>query len=64
MNEYQEKIRSLGFSLQRGSSRRKPVIDERDGSIGGHHVEHWDGSQDAVVRPKTLRVKARLEEER
>lgn len=60
MNEYQEKIRTIGVSTRRGSSRRKNVIDERDGSVGGYHVEHWDDRQDAVVQPKTLRVKAKL----
>lgn len=48
-NEFQRKIRSLGFPRKFGQSEKRPVVDERDGSIGGHHVVHWDGSQDAHV---------------
>lgn len=62
--EYKRKIRSLGFSTRRGSSKRKPVVDERDGSQAGYHVEHWDDRQEAVVTPKTIKLKARYEEER
>jgi len=63
MTDYQDKLRSIGVSLRRGSSERKPVIDERDGSQAGYHVEHWDDRQDAVAQPKPIRVRARIVEE-
>ena len=63
MTQYQDKLRSIGVSLRRGSSERKPVIDERDGSQAGYHVEHWDDRQDAVAQPKPIRVRARIVEE-
>lgn len=52
--------KEFGVSRRRGTSERRPVIDERDGSVGGYHVLHWDDRQDAVVQPKTIRVKAKL----
>ena len=61
MNEFQEKVRTIGVSRRRGSTERKPVIDERDGTVGGYHVEHWDDSQDAVVAAKPIRYPARRE---
>ena len=65
MTEFAEKAKTIGVSLRRGTSAKKPVQNEIDGSIGGYHVEHWDDSQDAVVQPKTIQVKAKatLEEE-
>lgn len=57
---YRDKLESLGFATKRGQSERKRVVDERDGSTAGVHVEHWDGSQDAQARPKPIRVKATL----
>lgn len=56
--------KNVGFLRRRGTSEREPVIDERDGSVGGYHVKHWDGRQDAVVQPKTIRVKVKVEEAR
>jgi hypothetical protein len=58
--KWQEK--GVGVLTRVGTTERKPVIDDRDGTVGGHHIEHWDGSQDAVVQPKTIHVK--LKEER
>lgn len=60
---FKEKVQSLSFPRKMGQSEHKPVIDERDGTVGGKQVEHWDGSQDAVVRPKTLGVKTRVNKE-
>jgi hypothetical protein len=53
-NEFIEKAKSIGVSLKRGTSRKKPVVDERDGSQAGYEVEHWDDRQDAVVQAKTI----------
>lgn len=52
MTEWQEK--AVGFLSKRGASVKKDVVDERDGSSAGYEVEHWDGRQDAVAKPKTV----------
>jgi len=62
-NKWKEK--NVGVSLRRGTSVRKVVVNENDGSQAGYHVEHWDDHQDAVATPKTVavKVKADLKEE-
>lgn len=50
---------SFGVMSRRGSSDRRPVTDERDGSIAGHQTEHWDGRVDATARMKPTRLKVR-----
>jgi len=59
---WQEK--NVGVSLRKGTTNKKPVLDDRDGSIGGYEVEHWDDHQDAVVLAKTVRVSLKAEEQR
>ncbi len=59
--EYQEKIRSIAAPRKTGQSERKPVTDERDGSVAGHHIVHWDGRQDAVAHPKSIVVTTKEE---
>ena len=51
---FAEKLRSLSFPRKLGASERQPVIDERDGTVGGYHDVRWDGSQDAHVLLKPL----------
>lgn len=53
-NEFIEKAKTVGVSLKRGTSRKKRVTDDRDGSQAGFEVEHWDDTQDAVVQAKTI----------
>jgi hypothetical protein len=60
MSDYADKLKSLSFGTKRGQSERRVITDERDGSVAGVQTEHWDGSQDAAARPKTIRVKAQL----
>ena len=62
MSEYGDKLKTLSFGTKVGSkpSEKRRVIDDRDGSVAGVETEHWDGSQDADARPKTIRVKAQL----
>lgn len=62
MNEYQQKLRSLGFPRKMGASEKRPVINEIDGSDGGHEVVHWDGSQDAHVKLTTFTGSAKPQE--
>lgn len=56
MTEFAEKAKTIGVSLRRGQSQRKPVINEDDGTRAGYHVEHWDDHQDAVAQPKAVTV--------
>lgn len=62
MSEYAEKLKTLSFGTKVGAkpSEKRVLTDERDGSVAGVEVEHWDGSQDAAARPKSIRVKAQL----
>jgi hypothetical protein len=46
----------FGTGRNKGQSQVHPVTDERDGTIGGKHVEHWDGSQDATIFVKPAGV--------
>jgi hypothetical protein len=57
---YKEKLQSLNFGKKQGQSEIRRITDERDGSTAGVVTEHWDGTQDAAVRPKSIRVKAQL----
>lgn len=57
MGYWQDK--GVGFLKGRGSSQKRVVTDERDGSVAGVEHERWDGSQDATVRPKPIHVKAK-----
>ena len=60
--EWLERIRSVG-SISRfkpGSTKKKVVMNENDGKPGGYHVEHYDGSQDAVASPRPIALKATM----
>jgi hypothetical protein len=47
----------LGLGYDGGHRERRTVVsNEINGRPAGHHVEHRDGRQDAVVRPDALRV--------
>jgi hypothetical protein len=59
--KWQEK--GVGVSLQRGSSQKKPVVNEDDGTRAGYHVEHWDDRQDAVATPGTMKLTTRVQED-
>lgn len=56
MDEFKDKLRSIGFSRLRGTAERKPVLREEDGSIGGYQTTHWDDHQDAEVIVKPVEV--------
>ena len=60
-----EKARSLGFvkGYKPGATRKKIVMNEDDGKPGGYHVEHYDGSQDAVAQPRTVEMKLTMKGE-
>lgn len=55
--EFVEKVRSIGHisKYKPGATQKKVVMNEDTGKPGGHHVEHYDGSQDAVARPDVVR---------
>lgn len=60
--DFKEKIKGLGFLSKRGQSIKKSVIREDDGTVGGYYTEHWDDRQDAVVQPKTIKLKAEIQD--
>jgi hypothetical protein len=61
--EFIEKARTIGVSLRRGTSQKKPVVNENDGTQAGYHVEHWDDRQDAVAQPKPVELELAVNEE-
>ena len=65
MSEFSEKAKTIGVSLRRGKTHKKPVINEDDGTRAGYHVEHWSDRVDAVVQPRTIEMTAQssLEDE-
>ncbi len=54
-----EKLRTIGFvqKFKPGATERKVVENEDDGGVAGYHVEHHDGSQDAVAMPRVIEYK-------
>ena len=54
----------FGTGRNKGQTRKHDVIHEKDGTVGGHHIEHWDGRQDAVVKVKPVNAKVGLNGER
>lgn len=50
---------SFGAPRRFGRSEKRVKTDERDGSVAGHEVEHWDDSRDAHAIVKAPTVKAR-----
>ncbi len=62
MSEYQDKIKTIGVSLRKGTSNKKPVIHDSDGSVGGYETEHWDDRQDAEIIVKPVTSKTRTQE--
>ena len=62
MSKWRETIgEGFGTGKNKGKTREVPVTDERDGTIGGKHIEHWDGRQDAVVTPKPTKAGTRVQ---
>lgn len=65
MGKWKETVgEGFGTGRNRGKTRKKSVVDERNGQIAGHHTEHWDGSQDATATPGTVRVRSTVQDER
>lgn len=60
VNEFREKLLSLGFVSRQGTTKKTGVIDEADGTLAGYQVEHWNGRVDAVAKPKPLAVKVEV----
>jgi len=51
-DDFKKKLQSISFPRKLGATEHRPVINEDDGTIGGHHDVRWDGSQDATVNLK------------
>ena len=63
------KVLSIGYQGLRTHSldptRTTRVVREEGplaGQTAGHHVEHWDGRQDAVVTPPTIHYRTTVQE--
>lgn len=56
-DDYRDKLMGLAFPRKRGTDKVKEKFSDDDGTHAGVEVEHWDDSQDAYVRPKTLEYK-------
>ncbi len=57
MSDFGEKARSIGFLKRRGTSEASVVRRDSDGTVGGLHVEHWDGRVDAKVMPESVQLR-------
>jgi hypothetical protein len=63
VNEFQKRI-GVGepcraFGKLAGTTRTRPVVTEEGptrGTVGGAHIDHWDGRVDAVVSPPTVKA--------
>ena len=63
MNEYQEKLKTLNTSRFKGKSKKKPVINQNNGTLGGHETEHWDGRQDVNILLSPVKIKTTVQGE-
>jgi hypothetical protein len=62
MGKWKETVgEGFGTGRHKGEKREHPVTDERDGTVGGKHVEHWDGRQDAIVQVKPVNAKSKTQ---
>lgn len=62
MTKWQDKNVGYISKYKPGATKRKDVTNEIDGSVAGYHVEHHDGSQDAVVTPRTIQLTGKVTE--
>jgi len=63
MGKWKETVgEGFGTGAHKGEKKKVPVTNENDGTIGGFHVEHWDGSQDAVITPSPITARAKPQE--
>lgn len=62
--EFVEKLRTIGHisGYKPGATRTVEVKREDDGTKAGEHIEHYDGSQDAVAMPRTIKLKMTQED--
>lgn len=57
-----EKWKSIGFLRKKGQKEKVPVVNEDTGEVGGYHVKHWDGRQDAHVQATPIVGSGKTEE--
>lgn len=55
-SDYQQKLRSIGFSKHRGTNKVVPVLSEKTGDRVGFHTEHWSGRVDATAERFSVAV--------
>lgn len=63
MNPYLERIQGFGAPRKFGTSQKRDVTNEDDGTRAGYEVEHWDDHRDAVAMPKTVELETKVKRE-
>jgi hypothetical protein len=63
-DSYKDKLQSLSFSKLRGTTRKRPVTDERTGQYVGYQTDHWSGRVDATITEASVQVSPELKAER
>ena len=63
-DRYRDKLQSLSFSKLKGTTRKRPVRDERTGQHVGYQTDHWSGRVDATITGATVKVAEGLKVER
>lgn len=59
-------VQTLQIKFGKDPVQTVPVVTEegpRRGKVGGQHVVHWDGRQDAKVNPPTLAMETTVREQ-
>lgn len=56
------KAKNVGYisKYKAGAKHKTPVHNDLDGSVGGHQVEHYDGSVDAVITPQSVGARTKV----
>lgn len=55
--------KGVGYLKRKGTSEKRDVTNDDDGTRAGYEIEHWDDHRDAVAQPKPVRVKPKVNEE-
>ena len=60
MSEYRDRILGFGALTRKGTSEKRVISRDDDGTPAGMQTEHWDDHVDAVAFHPTIRAKAKL----
>ena len=65
MEKWQETVgQGFGTGRKKGTSKTKQVVNQDDGSLAGHEVEHWDDRQDANIIVNPVGARSRTQDGR